>query len=268
MAITSFIPKVWSARLLDNLQKALVFGSLCNRNWEGDIAQWGDTVHINSLSDITVKPYTPSTDIDDPEQLSGADTTLTIDHGAYYNFYLNDVDAAQAQADLMDAAMRNAAHRLAVDTEQYILGVIRAGAGKKVSGPMPTGGVYELIVGIKTALDQKNVPRMDRKLVVPASVEGQLLLDNRFITGSGAFREAALTEGSIARAAGFDIYISNDLTDEIVAMTPDGVTFANQISQIEAYRREKGFADGVKGLSLCGAKVVQHDCVYINTITK
>ena len=268
MAITSFIPKVWSARLLDNLQKALVFGSLCNRNWEGDIAQWGDTVHINSLSDITVKPYTPSTDIDDPEQLSGADTTLTIDHGAYYNFYLNDVDAAQAQADLMDAAMRNAAHRLAVDTEQYILGVIRAGAGKKVSGPMPTGGVYELIVGIKTALDEKNVPRIDRKLVVPASVEGQLLLDNRFITGSGAFREAALTEGSIARAAGFDIYISNDLTDEIVAMTPDGVTFANQISQIEAYRREKGFADGVKGLSLCGAKVVQPDCVYIHPITK
>ena len=211
MAITSFIPKVWSARLLENLQKALVFGSLCNRNWEGDIAQWGDTVHINSLSDITVKPYTPSTDIDDPEQLSGADTTLTIDHGAYYNFYLNDVDAAQAQADLMDAAMRNAAHRLAVDTEQYILGVIRAGAGKKVSGPVPEGGVYELIVGIKTALDEKNVPRLDRKLVVPASVEGQLLLDNRFITGSGAFREAALTEGSIARAAGFDIYISNDL---------------------------------------------------------
>ena len=73
MAITSFIPKVWSARLLENLLKALVFGSLCNRNWEGDIAQWGDTVHINSLSDITVKPYTPSTDIDDPEQLSGAD---------------------------------------------------------------------------------------------------------------------------------------------------------------------------------------------------
>ena len=164
--------------------------------------------------------------------------------------------------------MRNAAHRLAVDTEQYILGVIREGAGKKVSGPVPAGGVYELIVGIKTALDQKNVPRMDRKLVVPASVEGQLLLDNRFITGSGAFREAALTEGSIARAAGFDIYISNDLTDEIVAMTPDGVTFANQISQIEAYRREKGFADGVKGLSLCGAKVVQPDCVYIHTITK
>ena len=71
MAITTFIPKVWSARLKENLHKSLVFGALCNRNWEGDIAQWGDTVHINNLADITVRPYTPNTDIAEPEQLSG-----------------------------------------------------------------------------------------------------------------------------------------------------------------------------------------------------
>lgn len=268
MAITNFIPKVWSARLADSLHKALVFGSLCNRNWEGDIAQYGDTVHINNLADITVKTYTPNSDIAEPEQLTGTDTTLTIDHGAYYNFYLNDVDAAQANSDLMETAMRNAAYKLAEDTESYILSVIRAGAGTKATGAIPKGGVYELLVNIKTALDEKNVPRAGRVLVVPSSIEGELLLDNRFITGNGAFSEAHLADGSVARAAGFDIYISNDLTDELVAMTPDGVTFANQITHIEAYRREKGFDDGVKGLSLCGAKVVMPSCVYIHTITE
>ena len=53
MAISSFIPKVWSARLQENFHKALVFGSLCSRNYEGEISQWGDTVHISNLSDIT-----------------------------------------------------------------------------------------------------------------------------------------------------------------------------------------------------------------------
>ena len=266
MAITTFIPQVWSARLKENLHKSLVFGALCNRNWEGDITQWGDTVHINNLADITVRPYTPNTDIAEPEQLSGGDTTLTIDHGAYYNFYVNDVDAAQARADVMEAAMRNAAQKLAEDTEAYILSVIREGAGTKVSGAAPDGGVYELLLQIKTALDGKNVPRVGRKLIVPAAVEAELLLDNRFVTGT--MGEARLTEGSIARAAGFDVYISADLDNEIVAMTADGVTFANQITRIEAYRREKGFDDGVKGLSLCGAKVVIPDCVYIHTLTK
>ena len=133
MAVTSFIPEVWSARLQENLHKELVFGALCNRSWEGEIAQWGDTVHINSLQDLTVRAYVPGQDLQDPEQLSGTDQTLVIDHGVYCNFYLSDVDAAQARADLMEAAMRGAARRLAEDTEAYLLEVIREGAGITVT---------------------------------------------------------------------------------------------------------------------------------------
>ena len=247
MAISSFIPKVWSARLQENFHKALVFGSLCSRNYEGEISQWGDTVHISNLSDITVRPYDPTTDLAEPEALSGTDIVLTIDHGAYYNFLIGDVDAAQARVDLMDGAMRNAAYQLAEDAEKYILATIRKGAGKN-------------------ALDLKHVPRFERKLIVPIAIEGQLLMDERFVNGSAA-AEARLAEGAIGRAAGFDIYVSADLTNEIIAMIPDAVTFANQIARTDAYRPEKGFCDGVKGLNLCGCKVVQPDGVYIHTIT-
>ncbi len=265
MAITNFIPQVWSARLQENLQQALVFGRLCNRNYEGDIAQWGDTVHINMLNDITVKPYDPTVEIEDPEQLSGTDVTLTIDHGAYYNFYINDVDAAQARADLMDAAMRNAAYRLAADAEKHILSVITEGAGSVLNVVFPTpeeGGLYSILLQLKLAMDQANVPRFNRKLVIPATMEYVLLLDDRFVTGSSAAAET-LAEGSIARAAGFDIYISNDLTTQLIALTPDAVTFANQITKVDAYRPEKGFCDGVKGLCLSGAKVIIPDAVIV-----
>ena len=175
------------------------------------------------------------------------------------------MDAAQARADLMDAAMRNAAQKLAEDTEKYILDVIRDGAGYRITGEIPDGDVYTLIITIKAALDMKHVPKYNRKLIVPAIVENMLLLDNRFLLGSGG--EKRLSDGAIARAAGFDIYVSNDLENEIIAMTPEAVTFANQLTKTEAYRREKGFDDGVKGLSLCGAKVVQPDAIYIHTIT-
>lgn len=123
-------------------------------------------------------------------------------------------------------------------------------------------------MGIRTALDKLNVPRTGRKLVMPSDVEAELLLDERFVTGNGAFSQTTLAEGAVARAAGFDIYISNDLNGEVVALTEDGVTFAQQITRMEAYRREKGFDDGVKALSLCGAKVIQPACVYHLTITK
>ena len=266
MAISTFIPKVWSARLLENYRRALVIGALCNRNYEGDIAQWGDTVHVGHLADITVKPYTPNVDIDDPEQLDADDRVLTIDHGAYFNFYVNDVDAAQARAELMEPAMRNAAHKLAEDTEDYLVGKIVEEAGVKLSGSLKADNVYEQIVAIKTAMDEKNVPKSGRFLVVPASVESALLLDSRFIS-AGIQGENRLAEGSVARAAGFDIFLSNALSDKVLAFTQDCVTFAQQIVKTEAYRREKGFDDGVKGLSLCGAKVVLPECTFVYTIT-
>lgn len=269
MAISSFIPQVWSARLQESLHKALVFGNLCNRSYEGEIAQWGDTVHINMLNDITVKEYTPTADIEDPEQLSGTDTVLTIDHGTYYNFFINDVDTAQARAELMESAMRNAAYALAEDAEAFILETIRKGAGVKLTKSIPTedkGGLYALLLEIKNELDKQSVPRFQRKLVLPPSLESTLLLDSRFVTGS-ANADSRLENGAVARAAGFDIFISQDLTNEIVALIPDAVTFANQISSVEAYRPEKGFCDGLKGLSLSGAKVILPNAVCVCTIT-
>ena len=268
MAIATFIPQVWSARLNQNLQKALVFGALCNRNYEGEISQWGDTVHINILNDISVKPYTPGMDLADPEQLSGTDAVLSIDHGAYYHFFLNDVDAAQTRSDVMDTAMRNAAHQLAVDAENYILDVIREEAGMKPTMTLPSaedGGLYALLLEIKKVMDGNDVPRHDRKLILSPELESALLMDNRFITGS-AEADHRLAEGAVARALGFDIYISTCLEGEFVAMIPDAVTFANQITKVEAYRPEKGFYDGVKGLCLSGAKVTMPKAVCIATI--
>ena len=58
MAITTFIPELWSARLLYALDNAHVATNLVNRNYEGVIANQGDTVHINSIGAVTVKDYT------------------------------------------------------------------------------------------------------------------------------------------------------------------------------------------------------------------
>ena len=266
MSVSNFIPKVWSARLMENLHKELVFGRLCNRRYEGDITRYGDTVHINSLTDIAVKPYSPLDELDEPEQLDGTDRTLVINHGAYCHFYLNDVDAAQARAELMDAAMRGAARRLAEDTEDYLLGVIRSGAGIRMNLTLESGRAFDTVLALKTRLDERHVPRSGRCLVMPSAVEAELMRDERFLTAS-AVGQQVLREGALARCCGFDIFISNDLNGELVALTEDGVTFAQQLLKLEAYRRERGFDDCVKGLSVCGAKVIQPDCVALVTLT-
>jgi hypothetical protein len=48
MAVTNFIPEVWSAQLLASLKKSLVFAgpAIANRNYEGEIANFGELLEV------------------------------------------------------------------------------------------------------------------------------------------------------------------------------------------------------------------------------
>lgn len=278
MSIASFIPEVWSARLLEHLRKNLVVANLFNRNWEGEIAQMGDTVHINQLAEIAIKSYTANVDIADPDQMTTTDQTLVIDQGDYFNFYLNDVDRAQARADLMDRAMQSASYGLADNLDKYLAGLLANGSLTEGMGTdadplfVTAANAYELLIQMKVALDKANVPTQGRYALMPPEFEGYMLLDQRFAGGQGINNEERLINGLVARAAGFDIYISNNVKNtngtlyKVVASTADQATYANQIVRTEAYRREKGFDDGVKGLHVYGAKVLRPEAVAVATV--
>ena len=79
MALTTFIPELWNARLLNALDKAHVFAGLVNRDYEGDIKKQGDTVHINTIGEVTIGTYTKDTDFTSgPQALTATDSTLVI----------------------------------------------------------------------------------------------------------------------------------------------------------------------------------------------
>lgn len=274
MAVTTFIPELWNARLLYALEKAHVATNLVNRNYEGEISNHGDTVHINTIGAITVKSYTKNTDIDAPETLTTTDQTLVIDQAKYFNFQVDDVDKVQAAGELVDTAMGRAAYALADVSDAYLLGVIAAGAaaGNTIgSAAAPVAltkdNVYENIVKLKTKLDKANVPNTGRTIVVPPDVHSLLLLDDRFAKSTATAGQEALINGLVGRIAGFDVYMSNNVktgtgTDtgktpyfEITAQITDATTYAEQIIKTEAYRMESRFADAVKGLHVYGAKV-------------
>ena len=122
MALNNFIPTVWSARILQNLQKALVFGSdaVINTDFEGEIRQMGDTVVINSIGAVTVSNYTKNTNLSDPETLSDGSMNLLINQAKSFNFQVDDIDKAQAKPKVIDEAMREAGYALADALDQYI----------------------------------------------------------------------------------------------------------------------------------------------------
>lgn len=274
MAVTTFIPELWSARLLYALEKSHVATNLVNRNYEGIIANQGDTVHINSIGAITVKDYTRNSNIADPEILTTADQTLDIDQAKYFNFQVDDVDKAQISGDIIDTAMGRSAYALADVSDAFLLKTIANGAAsankigaKATLTALTASNVYENIVKMRTLLDKANVPTTGRTIVVPPEVYALLLLDDRFAKSGSDSGQNALLNGMVGRVAGFDVFMSNNClsgTDGgsgstpyfvITAQVAAATTYAEQIIKTEAYRMEKRFADAVKGLHVYGAKV-------------
>ena len=274
MAITTFIPELWSARLLYALEKSHVATNLVNRNYEGVIANQGDTVHINSIGAVTVKDYTRNSNIADPEILTTADQTLDIDQAKYFNFQVDDVDKAQISGDIIDTAMGRSAYALADVSDAFLLKTIANGvaSANKIGAKanltaLTASNVYENIVKMRTLLDKANVPTTGRTIVVPPEVYALLLLDDRFAKSGSDSGQNALLNGMVGRVAGFDVFMSNNCmsgTDGgsgstpyfvITAQVAAATTYAEQIIKTEAYRMEKRFADAVKGLHVYGAKV-------------
>jgi hypothetical protein len=267
----TFIPEFWAGTVLAALQKQLVAGSLCNRDYEGEIANAGDTVRINSIGDPTVADYTANSTSISPETLTTAQQSLTVDQQKYFAFKIDDIDKRQAAGNAMPEAMRRAAYKLADAADQYIIGLYTGADAANALGTIAITTAdlaYQKLVALRTALNKANVPQAGRWVMVPPWYEGWLLDNAKFVANpSLAASGGNLENGRIGRAAGFDVYVSNNLPlvtgDDwlVMAGTPDAITFASQINSVEAYRPEASFSDAVKGLYTYGAKLVRPSCI-------
>jgi hypothetical protein len=272
MAISAFKPEVWNANLLVALETSHVYAAagVVNRDYEGDIANYGDTVHITSLADPTIGTYTPHTDIT-IEDVDDVDSTLLIDQAKYFAFEVDDVEKRQARngGAVLTEQARRAAYKLRDTADKYVAGLMAAGvdAGNLVAEATLTAAAeaYDLLVDLGTLLDESDVPDDGRWAVVTPAFYGLLKKDQRFVGTGDAQAAMTRVNGIVGEAAGLSIRKSNNAPDGpgagagklIIAGYGGAVTYAEQINKTEATRKEKGFADIVKGLHLYGSKVVR-----------
>lgn len=271
MALT-FIPTVWAARLLAALEKSLVYGqaNVCNRDYEGEIKAAGNTVKIASVGDVSIGDYVKNADIGDPEILTDSEQSLVIDQSKYFNFYVDSVDRAQQNVNVLDEAMRRSAFALREKADTYLAGLMHTAVptankiGSDTTPKVPTkDDAYEYLVDLGVLLDEANVPLESRFCVVPAWFHGLLLKDERFIKAGTLRSDRTLANGAVGEAAGFAILKSNNVPNitgakyKIIAGHSIATSYVEQIVDLQTYKPEKRFGDAVKGLHVYGAKVVR-----------
>ena len=263
MAITNFIPTVWSENLLTALDKQYIGVANCNRDYEGEIKNKGSVVKICGVGDISVSDYTKDTDMSSPQALSDTVSELNIDQAKFFNFQIDDIDKAQCTPKLMEAAMRSAASAMANEADKYVYSLYSDAGTNVFHEDIENGELLNSIIAARQMLYEHNVTdNNDVVLEVSPKVASVILKEKLALTNSAE----AFENGYIGSIAGCKVYVSNNVAkviDDIgdvyykcIMRTTRAIAFAEQLSEIDAYRPEKRFADAVKGLHLYGAKVV------------
>jgi hypothetical protein len=319
-SLGTWIPEIWAAQYIEDLKAALVLGSpmVVNRNYEGNIANQGDTVRIPHFGNTTVavnSGYTPYSDIPSPDRATVDALTLRVNQAFTLGFEVDDLHQLQTAtgANLLEALFREQARATAEAFDATIVNTVKqAITGKDANNgnanlhgsvasvnPTADDSIYDTIVKMRTMLDINNVPQDGRYLVVGPVEYSSLLLDPRFINAAAYGAGSVITNGNVGTILGLPVLVSNTigvhLTDAAYASLPGntgtqlgvrgtknknvgyttiqmiighnmGVTMAQQLTKLEAYRPEKRFTTAVKGLTVFGCKVIRPESIVVSTL--
>lgn len=270
MALSNFIPTIWSRNLNIALRRRLRGLELTNRNYEGEIRGAGDTVKIQRPVAITVDDYVIGSDMSLQTPTSST-LSLLIDQQKYFNFGIDDIDQVQANVDLLGPYLDDGNYRLAKTVDEFIFQHAVEGHGDNVitKSAISVSTIYDKLVEAAKNMDEADVPEDGRFCALsPAMVA--LLRDSTQFTSASELGDRVKQTGLVGQAVGFDIimtnsiYTASDGTNTVAHCMyghPIATTFAMQFTEIESLRSTTQFVDIVRGLLVYGAKVVKPEAL-------
>ena len=263
MAITNFIPTVWSENLYRALDQQYIGVANCNREYEGEIRQMGSVVKICGVGKVTVGNYTKNTDLTAPQALDDTVKELVIDRARYFNFQLDDVDRVQCTPKLMEAALHNAASALGEDADKYVFGLWEQVDQCITCENVTEEKLINSILKAREKLYDAGVTDSSSVVLEVSPAVASILFRAKLNLATD--NTPVLENGCVGSIAGCQIFVSNNvavidedpiLRHKCFMRTKRAIAFAEQLSEIDAYRPEKRFADAVKGLHLYDAAIV------------
>ena len=249
MAVTNFIPTIWEARLMAKFHERSVGELITTAPTKID----GNKIVFNKVSDIALKDYEGTVNFDD---LTTSKVELPMDVKKYWAFKVDDVDAVQSAGELIDPHVAEAGYGLQEATDKLILD-----EALKTSHTVEGEKAYDVIVKANTQLNKHKVPKAERFAIVNAEALEELHLDARFVANYTVL-ENGIIEG--AKINGVQLVFSEELNGgefAIVVLHKSAIGFGKQLEETEAMRLQNAFADGVRGLQVCGVKTLREEAV-------
>jgi len=257
-----FIPEIWSGKLLEKFYAATILAAIANTDYEGEIKNKGDTVHIRTRPTITIADYETDQDLVIQRPSSNM-IDLTIDQAKYFNLALDDVMEVQSDLDLMSMWAEDASEQMKIAVDTDVLAYLgttsdihaanRGNTAGAISANIRLGtsasplyinkteqgtgdgsstsndqSVIDFIVNAGQVLDEQNIPETGRWMAIPAWMAAMIKksdLKDASLAGDGT---SILRNGRLGMIDRFTLYLSNLLPTLDSAVDTTSVFFGTK----------------------------------------
>lgn len=275
MAAYDFSPELWSREVNFSSKSLMVGTNICSDKFTGSIVAPGDKVWVWAPGAVTALTYTKNTGFSaSVETTTDTNDYMTIDQTAGFHFYVDTINRIQGAIDPLGPYGQEAAYTVANTIDQAIMAQyvnVHASAKQYPAAALTYSNVWNECNTLQRKMTDLKCPISGRYLVVSPRVLEQM---NLYLASKNtALGDQASTNGYMGKFAGFDIYLSHNVTATTGAGTSDstgskvvhkclagvreGITLAYSLppTNVISYVPEAKMGIAVKGLALYGLKM-------------
>jgi len=210
--VADAIPTIVAAEALGYLKANTVLARLVSRDWDNEVAQYGQTISIVKPGSLVANDKAANTEVT-LQAPSATKAQITLDKHKEASFLIEDVARFLSRPDMreryIEAAMGAVSEQVDAD-----IAALYAAAGNTIDA---SGGLTEAhLRQTRKLLNSAKLPLRDRYFVVHEDAEYELLGIDRFVNRDYAELRGApprLEEAYLGRYAGFDYFMDQMIVE-------------------------------------------------------
>jgi len=214
--LDAFIPELWAREGLALLNGNLVMAQLVNRDFENEVAKFGDVVNTRRPGEFKIRRKKDGTNLVQQDAVA-TNVQVPLDQWFYSSFVIRDGEGSKSFQELSQIYLQPAMKTIAEGVDRALLGRVHAYLGGPTSRVGKLGGLSastakDCVLDAREKLNVAKCPNDGRNLVMAPTSETAMLKTDLFLKanerGDGG---NALQSAILGRILGFDTYMDQNV---------------------------------------------------------
>lgn len=205
--VANGVPVIVAAKTLEYLKANTVMAQLVRRDFDNEVAQYGDTVRINKITGLTVGDKAEDTEFS-AQSVADSKVEVVLNKHKYVSFLIDDIAKFLAKPDYQADLMNEGVAVLAEQIESDLLALYSDVTTNSV-GTSGTDLDGDDVIDAGKKLNDTKAPVTNRSVVLSTKDHAALLKIEKFTSSNWIQdNQSALRDASIGRKYGFDIFMA------------------------------------------------------------